>query len=335
MSDNKKNLLGANRAAILLMSLSEEEAAEVFKHMSPKEVQRLGGAMANMRSVSQLEANQVFAEFLQTADKHTSVGVDSKAYIRNVLTQALGKDKATGLMERIMLGGHAEGLEALKGMEPRAVAEMIRNEHPQIIAIILSFLDRDQSAAIISNFPDRLRSDILTRIATLDVVQPAALRTLNEMLKKLAGASSEQQNSVGGPQVAAEILNFVESSIEGELLDDLKERLPELGQEIQDLMFVFDNLVDLDDKGIQIVLREISTDSLLLALKGADEKLREKFFKNMSKRAAEMLKEDLESKGPVRVSEVEGAQKEILRIARRLADEGKIVLSPKGAEEFI
>jgi flagellar motor switch protein FliG len=335
VSDNKKNLVGANRAAVLLMSLSEEEAAEVFKHMGPKEVQRLGGAMANMRSVSQLEANQVFAEFLQTADKHTSVGVDSKAYIRNVLTQALGKDKATGLMERIMLGGHAEGLEALKGMEPRAVAEMIRNEHPQIIAIILSFLDRDQSAAIISNFPDRLRSDTLTRIATLDVVQPAALRTLNEMLKKLAGASSEQQNSVGGPQVAAEILNFVESSIEGELLDDLKERLPELGQEIQDLMFVFDNLVDLDDKGIQIVLREISTDSLLVALKGADEKLREKFFKNMSKRAAEMLKEDLESKGPVRVSEVEGAQKEILRIARRLADEGKIVLSPKGAEEFI
>lgn len=217
-----------------------------------------------------------------------------------------------------------------------AVAEMMRNEHPQIIAIILAYLESDHAAAVLAQLPQRIRSDVVMRIATLDAVQPAALQTLNEMLEKqVSGTSSVHSSTVGGPKIAAEILNFADSTLEGEILDQLKESDPDLGQEIQDLMFVFDNLCDLDDKGMQTVLREVSSESLLLALKGTDNALKEKVFKNMSKRAGEMLREDLEAKGPVRVSEVEAAQKEILSIARRLADEGQLSLGSRGGEELI
>lgn len=327
---------GASRAAILLLSLGEQGAAQVLQHMGPKEVQRLGSAMATTKSISQSQVNEVLKEFLELAGQHTALGVDSEAYVRTVLVQALGEDRANGLMERILLGGSSHGLDTLKWMEPRAVAEMIRGEHPQIMAIVLSYLDADHAAAILAQLPPRLRVDVVLRIATLDVVQPAALQTLNEMLEKqVSGTASVRTSAVGGPKIAAEILNFADSTVEGEILDQLRETDSELGQQIQDLMFVFDNLRELDDKGMQVVLREVSSDSLLLALKGTDEALKEKVFKNMSKRAGEMLREDLETKGPVRVSEVEAAQKEILSIARRLADEGQISLGSKGSEELI
>lgn len=337
MAEETTNPLGrVDRAAVLLLTLGERAAAEVLKYMGPKDVQRLGSAMAATKSVSQEQVNDVLAEFLELVVQHTGVGIDSEEYIRNVLGAAVGEEKAKALLARIRLGDNVRGLEALKWMDPRGVAEVIRNEHPQIIAIILSYLDRDHSAAILTQLPQRIRPDIVMRIATLDVVQPAALETLNEILEKqVSGTPSLRSASVGGPKVAADILNFVDSGVEGEVLGGLQETDPELSQRIQDLMFVFENLRDLDDRGMQTILREVSSDSLLLALKGTDEALREKFFRNMSKRAAEMLREDLEVKGPVRLSEVETAQKEILSIARRLADEGQISLGSKGAEEFI
>ncbi|MGC1951576.1 MAG: flagellar motor switch protein FliG [Gammaproteobacteria bacterium] len=336
MADQAKSLDGASRAAILLLTLGEQSAAQVLQHMGPKEVQRLGSAMATTKNISQRQVNDVLREFLELAGQHTALGIDSETYVRSVLVKALGEDRANGLMERILLGGSTHGLDTLKWMEPRAVAEMIRNEHPQIMAIVLSYLDSDHAAAILSQLPQRVRTDVVIRIATVDVVQPAALQTLNEMLEKqVSGTSSVHTSSVGGPKIAADILNFADSTLEGEILDQLKELDAELGQQIQDLMFVFDNLRELDDKGMQTVLREVSSESLLLALKGTDNALKEKVFKNMSKRAGEMLREDLEAKGPVRVSEVEAAQKEILSIARRLADEGQLSLGLKGSEELI
>lgn len=336
MADEAKSLDGASRAAILLMTLGEQSAAQVFQHMGPKEVQRLGSAIATTRNISQDQVNEVLTEFLELAGQHTALGIDSQSYLRSVLVQALGEDRAKSLMDRILLGGSSHGFDTLKWMEPRAVAEIIRNEHPQVMAIVLSYLDSDHAAAVLAQLPQRIRTDVVMRIATLDVVQPAALQTLNEMLeKRVSGTSSIHSSTVGGAKIAAEILNFLDSSLEGEIVDQLKETDEQLGQQIQDLMFVFDNLVDLDDKGIQTVLREVSSDSLLLALKGADVSLREKIFKNMSKRAGEMLREDLEAKGPVRVSDVEVAQKEILGIARRLSDEGQLSLGGKGGEAFI
>lgn len=324
------------KAAILLMSIGEENAAEILKHMGPKEVQRIGVAMANIGDVSKDIVRQVMEDFIVTVNEKTSFGVGAGEYVRNVLVKSLGEDKAAGIIDRILLGGNASGLESLKWMDPRAVVDLVKNEHPQIIAIILSYLDSDQAAEVLTAMPEKVRSDLLLRIATLDGVQPAAMKELNSTLEiQLKGNSGVQSSRIGGVKAAANILNFVETSLEASIMEKLKEADGDLGQEIQDLMFVFDNLIDVDDRGIQTLLREVSTDNLLLALKGADDELKEKIFSNMSSRAAEMLKDDLEAKGPVRLSEVEASQKEILTIARRLADEGQIMLGGAGAEEMI
>ena len=321
----KDGLDYAQRAAVLLMSIGEDSASEVLKHMGPKEVQRIGVAMTTLQDVSKEVVNSVIEEFLDTINSQTSVGLGAEEYVRNVLTSALGEDKAASVIDRILLGGNSKGLESLKWMEPRAVAALIQNEHPQIIAIILSYLDSDHAANVLAEFPEKVQADILLRIATLEGVQPAAMKELNDTLEK--------QLKGGGIKIAAEILNFVESSAEAGIMEKIKESDEGLGQEIQDLMFVFDNLSDVDDRGIQTILREVSTDTLLLALKATDDELKEKIFGNMSKRAAEMLRDDLEAKGPVRLSEVETAQKEILTITRRLADEGQIMLGGGGGGE--
>ena len=336
MAEGADKLGGVERAAVLLMSIGEELAAEVLKHLGPKEVQRVGTTIATLKDVSSAQVDGVVEDFLETVARHTSLGVDSENYLRNTLVQALGEDKASAIIDRILMGGTVHGLESLKWMDARTVAEMIRFEHPQIIAIILAYLDGDQSAGVIAELPEKTRADVLVRIATLDAVQPAALAELNAILERqIAGAASVQSTSVGGAKVAADILNFVDSSVEAELMEQLKEIDADLGQQIQDLMFVFDNLADLDDPAVQTLLREVSSENLLLALKGADESMKEKFFRNMSKRAAEMMRDDLEAKGPVRVSEVEAAQKEIIGIARRLSDEGQIMLSSGGGDDFV
>ncbi len=329
-------LNGTSRAAVLLLTLGEERAAEVLKHMGPKEVQRVGSAIAAMTNVPREQVTQVLQSFSETVQEQTALGVGAEDYIRTVMVEALGEDKAKGLMDRILLGSSTKGLEALKWMDARAVAELIRLEHPQIQAIVLSYLDNDHAAEVIRYFPERTRHDVLLRIATLDGIQPSALQELDDILERqFHGNQNVRSSSVGGIKAAADILNFVDSSMEGEIMEAIKETDAELGQQIQDLMFVFDNLVDVDDRGVQALLREVSSETLILALKGADETMKEKIFGNMSKRAAEMMRDDLENKGPVRLSEVEGAQKEILAIARRMSESGEIVLGGKGAEQFV
>ena len=260
----------------------------------------------------------------------------SDEYIRNMLTTALGADKAGGIIDRILLGRNSKGLEQLKWMDPRAVAELIRLEHPQIISIVLSFLDPDQAAGVLSEFPERVRTDVIMRIAALDGIQPAALQELDEILERqFSGGSNVKSSSLGGIKKAADILNFVDGSVESKVLEQITEADEELSQQIQDNMFVFENLNEVDDRGMQTLLREVSSDQLLLALRGAPEGLREKIFKNMSSRAAEMLKDDLEAAPPAKLSDVEAAQKEILTVARRLSDAGEINLGGSGGEEFI
>lgn len=337
MPEAQKELSGSERAAILLMSLGEKDAAEILKHMGPKEVQKLGQTMAGLTNVTKEQVGIVLAELITTVEGQTSLGIGSEDYIRKVLNQALGEDKARGVLDRILLGRNTKGLEALKWMDPKAVAEIIRMEHPQIIAIVLSYLDGDQSAQVLLQMPERMQSDLLMRIASLDGIQPAALRELDDIMERqFAGNSGNVKSaSVGGVKTAANILNFIDSSREVKIMENIKDADANLGQKIEDLMFVFGDLVDIDDRGIQSLLREVSSESLLLALKGADQEFKDKVFKNMSKRAAEMLRDDLEAKGPVRLSEVEAAQKEILAIARRMSESGEIMLGGKGGEEFV
>lgn len=337
MADEKNNdVRGIERAAILLMSLGEASASEVLKHMEPKEVQHVGAAMAQLNNVSRGQVTSVLNEFCSTVKEETGLGLGTDDYVRSVLKKALGDDKAENVIDRILQGGNTKGLETLKWMDSRAVAEIIRLEHPQIIAIVLSYLEPDQSAEVIALFPEKTRVDVLMRIATLDGIQPAALNELNDIMEKqFTGKNNVKSSSVGGLKSAANILNFIDTSLEGEIMDSMKEVDADLGQSIQDLMFVFDNLNAVDDRDIQSILREISSESLVLALKGTDDDLKEKILRNMSKRAAEMLRDDLEAKGPVRLSEVEGAQKEILSVARRLADAGDISLGGSGGEEYV
>lgn len=326
----------AQKAAVLLMTIGEDKAAEILKHMGPKEVQSIGVAMTTVKDLSKDTVNSVIGEFMNTVNQQTNLGVGVDDYVRNVLHNALGEEKAASVIDRILIGGNSQGLEALKWMNSKSVAELIQNEHPQIIAIILSYLESDMSAEILTVFPEKARADLLLRIATLESVQPAAMRELNETLEKqLKGGNSLQSSSIGGPKAAADILNFIESSNEAAIMEKIKEVDEDLGLEIQELMFVFDNLINVDDRSIQVILREVATDNLLLALKVANDELKEKIFNNMSKRAAEMLQDDLEAKGPVKLSEVEAAQKEILTIARRLADEGQISLGGSAEEEMV
>ena len=332
----KSKLSGAEQAAMLLMSLGESAAAEIMKHLGPKEVQKVGEAMASIGNVTRDQVNQVVADFAETLGTHTALGTGNEDYLRNVLKSALGDDKAGQLIDRILIGRSSKGLEALKWMEPRAIAEIVRLEHPQIIAIVLSYLDSDQAAEVLSLLPENMRADVLMRIASLDGIQPSALQELDEILEKQfeGTASSIKSSSVGGTKTAANILNFMDTAIEARIMERVKESDSDMGQAIEDLMFVFDNLIDLDDRSIQALLREVSSDSLIIALKGAEDGLKEKIFRNMSKRAAEMLRDDLDARGPVRLSDVETAQKEILSIARRMAEAGDISLGG-GGDEFV
>lgn len=315
MSDNRAavaKLTKVDKAAVLLLSLGETDAAQVLRHMGPKEVQRVGVAMAQMRNVHREQVEQVMSEFVEIVGDQTSLGVGSDSYIRKMLTSALGEDKANGLIDRILLGGNTSGLDSLKWMEPRAVADVIRYEHPQIQAIVVAYLDPDQAGEVLGHFDHKVRLDIILRVSSLNTVQPAALKELNTILEKqFSGNSNASRTTLGGIKRAADIMNFLDSSVEGQLMDSIREIDDTLSGQIEDLMFVFNNLSDVDDRGIQALLREVSSDVLVLALKGSDEGVKEKIFKNMSKRASELLRDDLEAKGPVRVSDVETAQKEI------------------------
>jgi flagellar motor switch protein FliG len=327
---------GVEDAAILLMSLGEEEAAEVFKHLAPKEVQRLGETIAKMKTVTRERVDGVLDKFTNVAGEHSSLVSDTDEYVKSVLRKALGEDKAKLLIDRILQGSDVTGIESLKWMDPGSVAELLRNEHPQIVAAILVHLDHDQAGEILKHFVERHRNEVMVRIATLDGIQPTALRDLNEVMGKvLAGGDKLKKATLGGVKTAAEIINLMGTSVETSVLDYIREADNELAQKIMDNMFTFDDLEKIDDKGIQALLKEVQSDSLVIALKGATPEMRDKVFRNMSSRAAETLKEDLESRGPVRVSEVEAEQKEMLKVVRRLVDEGQIVLASGGDDDFL
>ena len=327
---------GVDKAAILLLSLSEEDAAQILKHLEPTQVQKVGRAMAALDDLSQAKISAVHNLFIEQIQSFSTIGFQSEDFIKKALTAALGEDKAASLIDQIVMGSGAKGLDSLKWMDSKQVANIIRNEHPQIQTIVLSYLEPEQSAEILSQFPEKVRLDLTMRIANLEEVQPAALQELNEIMEKqFAGQAGAQAAKMGGLKAAADIMNYLDTNVEGQLMDSIREHDEEMSQQIQDLMFVFENLMDVEDRGIQAILREVQQDVLMKAIKGTDEALKEKILGNMSKRAAELLADDLAAMGPVRISEVEAAQKEILSTARRLADSGEIMLGGGGGEEFL
>jgi len=326
---------GVTKSAILLLTLGAAEAAEVMKFLEPKEVQKISAAMVSLKNLSREEIANVFENFHETASEKTTFGMDSDGYIRDMLQKALGEDKASGLIDRILHNSDTSGIEGLKWMDPSSVADLISNEHPQIIATIMAHLEPEQAAAILALLTERTRNDVMLRIATLDSVQPIALHELNDVFTKLLTGNAVGKKSIqGGVRTAAEILNFIGGS-QDNVLDSVRGHDAELAQEIMDEMFVFEDVMEIEDRSIQLILREVQSESLIVALKGASEELRDKILKNMSQRAAEMLREDLESKGPVKLSEVEAEQKEILKIVRRLSDEGQISIGGAGDEAYV
>jgi len=324
------------RSAILMMSIGEDAAAEVFKHLSAREVQAVGGAMANLKQVTRDEVASVLEDFRQEADQFMAVSLGSDDYIRSVLTKALGSDRAAGLIEDILEANNStSGVDALNWLEPVTVAELVRDEHPQIIATILVHLERDRAAEVLSMLTERLRNDVVMRIATFGGVQPSALHELTEVLNEVFSGQGAKRSRMGGVRTAAEIINMMNTTQEEAIIQSLRDRDNDLAQKIVDEMFVFENLIDVDDRGIQLLLKEVENDVLTMALKGVPDPVREKFLRNMSNRAAEMLREDLEGMGPVRLSQVEAEQKKILQIARRLAETGQITLGVRGDDAYV
>lgn len=325
-----------DRCAVLMMSLGEDAAAEVFKYLSAREVQKVGSSMANLKQITRHDVDSVLEEFRQEADQFMAVTVGSDDYIRSVLTKALGNDRAAGLIEDILEAGDgANGIDALNWLDANSVAELISDEHPQIIATILVHLERDRASAVLAILNERLRNDVILRIATFGGVQPAALHELTDVLNGMLSGQGAKRSKMGGVRTAAEILNFMNSTEEDAMVASLRALDADLAQRIVDEMFVFENLLDIEDHAIQLIIKEIDTVVLTVALKGASEELRDKFLKNMSSRAAEMLRDDLDAQGPVRMSKVEEEQKAILQVARRLAEAGEFIIGGTGKDEYV
>jgi flagellar motor switch protein FliG len=327
---------GLEDSAILLMSLGEEEAAAVFRHLSPREVQSLGATIARMTSVPKERLDKVLAKFTNTAQSRSPLVSDTGNYVKNVLRKALDEDKANLLIDRILQNGDISGIEGLKWMDAASIGEMLRQEHPQIVAAVLVHLDSDQAAAVLKTFAERQRNEVLVRIATLDGIQPSALKDLSEVMGRMvSGGEQARMAPLGGVKTAAEMINLLGTSIETAALDYIREADNDLAQRIMDNLFTFDDLMLVDDRGIQALLKEVQSESLVVALKGAKPELRDRILKNMSTRAAETLKEELDGRGPVRVAEVEAEQKELLKIVRRLAEEGQLVIGGGAGDDFL
>jgi len=333
MGKSAADLSGSERAAIFLLGVGEQGASEIMKHMAPKEVQRVGEAMAGLEDVSNEQIASVVQEFSENVNEISPIGIGAGDFTRRVMVEALGENRARTMLNKVMQGPASTGLEALKWMDARSVTGLMKKEHPQVIAIVMASLEGDHAAQVMSGLPPEIRTDVMMRIARLDTIDPAALQELDRVLEnQLADSQEFPLTSVNGMTSAAEILNNLDSTAEAELLDSVKAIDGELGEKIHELMFVFENLLSVNDRGMQRLIREISVDSLAVALKGVDDEVKDKFFNNMSSRAAEMLKEDLDAKGPVKLSEVEEAQKEILVIATQLADDGEIFLGKDGGD---
>ena len=330
-----EGLTSTDRAAVLLLLLGEQEAANIIKYMDPKEVQRIGAAMVSAADMSQEAVNFVLDEFVSTLKNQTSLGLGTSDYVEDVLRRALGEDKAASVMGRILPGQASKGLDILKWMDARAIADMVRNEHPQVIAIILSVLEFEVAADVLQFLPQAVRPEIMQRVAALETVQPAAMLELESIMKKqFSNNSSARSSSVGGVKQAAKIMNFVKVDMESQIMEGLSNLDEDIMLQIQDNMFTFENLVDVDNRAIQTIMRNVDQDLLMTALKGASEFVKEKFFDNMSSRARVMFIDDMEAKGPLRISDVEESQKNIMRTARKLSDAGELVLAGRG-DDFV
>ena len=329
-------LTGTQKSAILMMLLGEDEAAEILKNLSPREVQHLGGAMYSVQGVDQDTVNAVLYEFLNVIKQQTSLGLGAGNYIRNVLTKALGGDKAQSVLSRITPASSERPIEILDWMDARSIAELIIDEHPQIVALIVSYLDYGLAADVLGLLPHDLQPEVVRRIATLETVQPDAVRELERVMQqKFQANTTLRASQIGGVKAAAKIMNFTKTAMEQRIMKDIKKESKDLMQSIQDSMFVFDNLVMSDDRSLQTLLRSIDTEILVIALKGADEVLREKLFGCMSTRAASNIKDEMEALGPMRLTDVQEAQKQIIAVARKMSDEGTIVLAGRGGDEMV
>lgn len=325
----------SDKAAVLLLALGMDKAAFVLKQMDPREVQTICTSMANVGNVSVSLIESIVEEFIKDVKAQTALGMNSDDYIRTVLVNALGADKANGILERIFQGGSSKGIEQLKWLDSRSIADMIRAEHPQIIATLLSLMDPEQAAEVMMYFNPTVRPDLLMRVATMQGIQPQALRELDQIMEKqLTGSDNVKSTTLGGVDTAASILNYMETGATEMVMNEITEQRAELAQEIQEKMFTFDDLINVDDRGMQTILREVATGNLLLALRGVDDTLKEKIFSNMSKRAAEMLRDDLDASPPAKLSDVEQAQKDILGVAKRLAESGEISLGAN-TDDFV
>jgi flagellar motor switch protein FliG len=328
-------LTGTERAAVLMLLLGEQQAAEIIRYLTPKEVQALGGAMVSVADLSQAAVNVVLDDFVAMLKKQTNLGLGTGDYVEKVLRRALGEDKAASVLSRIMPGQGNKGLEILKWMDARSIAEMIRLEHPQVVAIILSVLEYDVAADVLNYLSPESRPEIIQRVASLETVQPSAMEELESIMKKqFSSSSSSKSSSFGGIKAASKIMNFVKVDLESQIMTQLTKLDAELTQKIQDNMFTFENLSAVDNRAIQTLMRNVEPDMLMTALKGAQEYVKEKFFDNMSARARVMFIDEMESKGPLRITDVEEAQKAIMRIARKLSDKGELVLSGRG-DDFV
>lgn len=327
---------GIERAAILLLSMGEKNASEVLKHLEPRQVQKVGMAMSTLSSVSKVKMQNVLIDFISAIEDQTSLTVDTEHYLRTVLIEALGIEKATPFIDRILVSDKDSGLNRLKWLDGRLIADVIRNEHPQIIATILIHLDSEQSAEVVSYFSTEKRAEVLLRMCNIDTVKPEAISELGQVIEKqLSGQKVGKSASVGGIKTVADVINFLDGAMEEEVLEKIKDWDEELSDKIRDKMFVFENITDMDDRSVQTLLRDVTSEQLKLALKGTTETTRDKIFANMSKRAADLLRDDIEVQGPVKVSDVEKAQRDILAVARNLAEDGKISLGSKGGDEMI
>ncbi len=327
-------LTGTQRAAVLMLLLGEEQAANIIRFLSPKEVQGLGAAMVQVAELSQEAVNAVLDEFLAEIKRQTNLGLGTSDYVDKVFRRALGDDKAASVLGRINPGQGSKGLEILTWMDARSIADMIQAEHPQVVAIILSVLETGVAAEVLNFLPADARAEIMQRVASLEQVQPSAMDELEAIMKKqFSTNSSSKSSSLGGVKAAANILNQTKTTLEAAVMSGLRDIDPDLMQQIQDNMFTFENLVGVDNKGIAKIMANVEPDLMMKALKGASEAVKEKFLGSMSERARGMFRDDMEALPPMRLSDVETAQKMVMRAARKLADAGDLVLG--GGADYV
>jgi flagellar motor switch protein FliG len=327
------NISGAQRAAVLMLLLGEQQASEIIKFLNPGEVQALGGAMVAVSDVSQEAVNEILDDFVSTIKKQSSLGLGTTDYVEKVFKRALGDDKAASVLGRILPGQSTKGLEILQWMDARAIADMIKTEHPQVTAIILSVLDHQVAADVLNFLPDETRAEIIQRVASLETVQPSAMQELESIMKlQFSNNTSSKSSSFGGIKAAAQIMNSTKTALEASIMKGLEQIDPDLMLRIQDNMFTFENLAAVDNKGIQVLMRAVDNNQLMIAMKGASEEVKARFFDNMSERARGMFKDEMDAKGLMRLSDVEEAQKQIMRSARKLSDSGELVL---GGGDFV